>query len=176
MSRYSSESVRVPYPNCGSDTRIHMTWMIGQEVGDHVSPYSVDRWILLATLRNRRITAHSLQMRYLRRHGRRVSVQTIRNQLHASQLKSRKAGLKPLLTTGATIEFIDDQSCLWAVAHYCHREILANLCSTAPLFSGSYLSLWSWYWDTISGIWKGIDTHIKWYNQLIYENILNSKL
>ena len=75
----------------------------------------VDRSIRLATLRNRHITARSLQMRYLGRHDRRVSVQTIRNRLHASQLKSRKAVQKPLLTAGVTIEFIDDQSCceLW---------------------------------------------------------------
>ena len=64
----------------------------------------VDRSIRLATLRNRRITARSL----LGRHGRRVSVQTIRNWLHASQLKSRKAAQKPL--AGVTIEFIDGQS------------------------------------------------------------------
>ena len=63
------------------------------------------------------------------------------------------------------------QSCLGAVAHYWHREILANLWWTPPLFSGPYLSLWSWYWDTISGIWKGIDTPIKWYNGLIYKPI-----
>ena len=36
---------------------IHMTWRIGQEVGDHVSPDRVDRSIRLATLRNRRIVA-----------------------------------------------------------------------------------------------------------------------
>ena len=59
-----------------------------------------------------------------------------------------------------TIEFIDDQSCPWAVAHYWHGEILANFCWTPPLFSGSYLLLWSWHWDTISVIWKGIDTPI----------------
>ena len=35
-----------------------------------------------------------------------------------------------------TIEFIDDQSCLWAVAHYWHWEILLNFCGTPPLFSG----------------------------------------
>ena len=72
-------------------------------------------WIIqirLATLRNRRITARSLQMRYLRRHGRRMSVQTIRNRLHASQLNSRKAVQKPLLTAGVKIEFIGDQSYL----------------------------------------------------------------
>ena len=58
----------------------------------------VDRLIRLATLRNRRITAHSLQMRYLGCHGRRVSVQTIRNRLHSFQLNSRNASQKPLLT------------------------------------------------------------------------------
>ena len=103
--------------------------------------YRVDRSIRLATLRNRRITARSLQMRYLEHHGRRVSVQTIRNRLHASQLKSRKAAQKPLLTDAVTIEFIDNQSCLWAVTHYWHWEILANFCWTSPLFSGPYLSL-----------------------------------
>ena len=72
----------------------------------------VDRPIRLTTLRNRRITARDIQMRYLGRNGRRVSVQTIRNRLHASKLKSRKAAQKPLLTAGVTIEFIDDQSCL----------------------------------------------------------------
>ena len=39
-------------------------------------------------------------------------------------------------------------------------EILANVCWTPPLFSGPYLSLWSWYWDTRGGIWKGTDTPI----------------
>ena len=47
----------------------------------------VDRSIRLATLRNCRITARSLHMRYLRRHGRRVSSQTTRNWLHASQFE-----------------------------------------------------------------------------------------
>ena len=37
-----------------------------------------------------------------------------------------------------------------------HWVILANFCWTPPPFSGLYFSLWSWYWDTISGIWKGI--------------------
>ena len=40
-------------PNCGSPTGmgpgIHMTWRIGQEVGDQVSPDRVDRSICLAT-------------------------------------------------------------------------------------------------------------------------------
>ena len=36
--------LRVPYPNCSSDTGIHMTWRIGQEVGDHVSPST--EWIV----------------------------------------------------------------------------------------------------------------------------------
>ena len=76
MLRYSLVPVRVPYPNCGYDTGTHMTWRIGQEVGDHVSPQTrVDRSIRLATLGNRRITARNLQMRYLGRHGRRVSIQ-----------------------------------------------------------------------------------------------------
>ena len=44
MLRNSSVSVRVPYPNCDSDTGIHMTWRIGQEVGDHVSPQT--EWII----------------------------------------------------------------------------------------------------------------------------------
>ena len=52
--------------------------------------------------------ARSLQMRYLGRHGRWVSVQTIRNQLNASQLKSRKAVQKPLVTAVVTVELIDD--------------------------------------------------------------------
>ena len=78
----------------------------------------VDCSIRLATLRNRRITARSLQMRYLG------------SRLHASQLKFRKAVQKPLLTAEVTIEFIDDQSCLWAVAHYWHGDILANFCWT----------------------------------------------
>ena len=77
-----------------------------------ISPNKVDRSIRLATLRNRRITAHSLQMRYLGTHGRRESIQTIRDRLHASQLKSRKASQKPLLTAEVTIAIIDDQSCL----------------------------------------------------------------
>ena len=78
-------------------------------MGDHeLQQTRVDRSIRLATLRNRRITARSLQMHYRGRHGRRVSIQTIRNRLHASQLKSRKAAQKPLLTPGVTIEFIDD--------------------------------------------------------------------
>ena len=64
--------------------------------GNHELPQTrVDHSIHLATLRNRHITARSLQMRYLGRHGRRVSVQTIRNRLLASQLKSRKAAQKP---------------------------------------------------------------------------------
>ena len=101
-------SLRVPYPNCYSDTEIDMTCRIVQNSGrPRISKYRVDRSIRLATFRNRRITACSLQMRYLGRHGRRVSVQTTRNRLHASQLKSRKAAQKPLLTAGVAIEFID---------------------------------------------------------------------
>ena len=137
MLRYSSVSVGVPY------TGIHMTWRIGQEVGDHVSPQT--EWIVQFVWRLWRIVAslhaaYRIQMRYLGRHGRRVSIQTIRNRLHVSQLKSRKAAQKPLLTAGVAIEFIDDQSCLWAVAHYWHGEILANFCWTPSLFSGPYLS------------------------------------
>ena len=82
-------------------------------MGGHVSPqteWNQDRSICLVNLRNRRITVRSLLMRYFGLHGRRVSVQTIRNQLHASQLKSRKAAQKPLLTAGITIGLIDDQS------------------------------------------------------------------
>ena len=85
-------------------------------MGDHVSPqteWNQDHLIRLVNLRNRRITVRSLLMRYFGLHGRRMSVQTIRNRLHASQLKSRKAGQKPLLTAGVTIKFIDDQSCMW---------------------------------------------------------------
>ena len=110
-------------------------------------------------------------MRYVGRRGRWVSVQslqTIRNRLHVFQLKSRKAAQKPLLTAGVTIEFIDDQFCLWAVAHYWHWEVLANFRWTPPLFSGPYLSLWSCYRVTLSSIWKGIDTPIKWHNRFCY--------
>ena len=70
-----------------------------------------------------------------------------------------------------TIQFIDDQSCLWVVVHYWQGEILPNFCWTPPLFSGPYLSLLSWYWDIISCIWMGMDKTIKWYNQLIYKPI-----
>ena len=45
-----------------------------------------------------------------------------------------------------------------------------NFCWTPPLFSRPYVWLWSCYCDTISGIWKGIDTPIKWYNRLIYKH------
>ena len=144
MLRYSSVSVRVPYPNCGSDTGIHMTRRNRPGNGrPRKTTDRVDRSIRLATLRNRRITACSLQMHYLGGDGRRVSVQTISNRLHASQLKSRKAAKKPLLRDGVTIEFIDDQSCLCAVAHYWHCEILANFCWTPPLFSslGLFINL-----------------------------------
>ena len=78
--------------------------------------HRVDNSIRLTTLRNCRITARNPQMRYLGHHGSRVSVQTIRKWLHASQLKSRKAAQKPLLTAGVIIQSIDDQSCLWTVA------------------------------------------------------------
>ena len=40
MLRYTSVSVGVSYPNCGSDTRLHMTLKISQEMGDHISPQS----------------------------------------------------------------------------------------------------------------------------------------
>ena len=89
----------------------------------------------------------------------------------SSQLIFRKAAQKPPLTAGVTIELIDDQSYLWAVAHYWHGEILANFCWTPPLISEPYLSLWLRYWDTIGGIWKEIDTSIKWYNRCIYKPI-----
>ena len=99
----------------------------------HVSPQTVDRSIRLAILRNRHITARRLQMRYLGRHDRRVSVQTIRNRLHASQFKSRKAAQKPLLTAGVTIEFIDDQSC-------CERWLTIGTERFWQISSGPHLS------------------------------------
>ena len=93
-----------------------------KSVRPRITTDRMERSIRLVTLRNHHITARRLQMRYLGRHGRRVSVHTSMNRLRASQLKYRKAAQKPLLIDGVTIEFIDDQwqSCLWAVAHYWH--------------------------------------------------------
>ncbi len=57
-----------------------------------------DRYIRLAALRNRRLSAKTLQARHARRYGNRVSDQTIRNRLHESDLRARKPARKPKLT------------------------------------------------------------------------------
>ena len=166
--RITARNLQMRY--LGYDTGMHMTWRISQEVGDHVSPQiRVDRSIRLATLGNRRITAHNLHMHYLGRHGRRVSIQTIRNQLHASQLKSRKAAQKSLLTAGVHWLPVLPVSCVSLLA--LGWEILENFCLTPPLFSGPYLSVWSRYCDTISDTQKGIDTPMKWHNWHSYKHI-----
>ena len=56
-----------------------------------------DRYIRLAALRNRTITARELQGR-MRGRGLNMSYQTIRNRLHSQRLKARKPARKPLMT------------------------------------------------------------------------------
>lgn len=57
-----------------------------------------DRFITLAVLRNRRLSARNLQARFAGRYGRRLCVQTIRNRLHAANMRARKAARKPAMT------------------------------------------------------------------------------
>lgn len=57
-----------------------------------------DRYITLCALRNRRLSARNLQARFARRYGRRLSDQTIRNRLHATNLRARKAVRRPAMT------------------------------------------------------------------------------
>lgn len=57
-----------------------------------------DRYIIMAALRNRRLSAKTLQARHTRRYGNRVSDQTIRNRLHEANLHSRKPARKPKMT------------------------------------------------------------------------------
>ena len=57
-----------------------------------------DRYITLSALRNRRLSVRILRDRFARRFGRRLSDQTIRNRLHATNLRARKAARKPAMT------------------------------------------------------------------------------
>lgn len=57
-----------------------------------------DRYIRVLALRNRRLTARVIQGRIAGQHGRRISDQTIRNRLHAANLKARKPAKKPAMT------------------------------------------------------------------------------
>lgn len=57
-----------------------------------------DRFVTLATLRNRRLTARELQARFMQRYQRRLSTQTVRNRLHQARLKARKAVRRPAMT------------------------------------------------------------------------------
>ena len=153
---------------CVSKTTISKLWFlyrVAHDVKDRpksgrprITTARVDRSIRLATLRNRRITARSMQMRYLGRHGRWVYVQTIRNQLNATQLKSRKAVQKPLLTTGVAIEFI-----WWPVLPVSCGSLLAlrgfgkfPLDTTSLLWAISFVETWvqnCTIWLTLSNNW-----------------------
>lgn len=57
-----------------------------------------DRFLTLASLRNRRLPARALQARFSQRFHRRISEQTVRNRLHIARLHSHKACRKTAMT------------------------------------------------------------------------------
>ena len=81
---------------------------------------------------------------------------------NSSQLKFRKAAQKSPLTAGVTIELIDDQSCLWAVAHY------SQVRTTSPF---------QWVWSlsvsrntlSMSRIWSFVHLPVKgWWHFVFF--------
>ncbi|KAL7828173.1 hypothetical protein AOLI_G00313250 [Acnodon oligacanthus] len=57
-----------------------------------------DRFLTLSVLRYRRLSSTDLQSRFAGRYGRRLSAQTIRNRLHAANLRSHQAARRPAMT------------------------------------------------------------------------------
>uniref|UniRef100_A0A8C5CF93 Transposase Tc1-like domain-containing protein n=1 Tax=Gadus morhua TaxID=8049 RepID=A0A8C5CF93_GADMO len=57
-----------------------------------------DRFITLSALRCRRLSFTDLHSRFAGRYGRRLSAQTIRNRLHAANLRSHRAARSPAMT------------------------------------------------------------------------------
>ena len=121
----------------------------------------VDRSLCLATLRNRRITARIVQMTSW--HA--VSVQTIRNR----QIPERCSEASPNSWSNNWLQW-------WPDLPVRCGSLLALRDFGKSLLEPTSL-LWAVYFVVVmilghnSGIWKGIDTPIKWYNPLIYEPI-----
>lgn len=63
-----------------------------------VTTPQTDRYISNSVLRNRRVSARTMQSRVWARDGRRISCDTIWRRLHQANLKARKAARKPLMT------------------------------------------------------------------------------
>ena len=57
-----------------------------------------DRFLTLAAMRNRRLTARDLQGRFTQRYQRWLSLQTVRNRLHKASLHAHKAARRPAMT------------------------------------------------------------------------------
>ena len=57
-----------------------------------------DRFITRTVLRNRRLSSRDLQARFAGRYGIQISDQTVRNRLHAANLRAYKATRKPAIT------------------------------------------------------------------------------
>jgi len=57
-----------------------------------------DRFLTLASLRNRRLSSRDLQAIFAQRYHRQISDQTVRNRLHMAGLRAYKAARKPAMT------------------------------------------------------------------------------
>ncbi|KAM3870151.1 RNA helicase Mov10l1-like [Diretmus argenteus] len=57
-----------------------------------------DRFLTLASLRNRRLSSRDLKARFAQRYHRQISDQTVRNRLHMASLRAYKAARKPEMT------------------------------------------------------------------------------
>ncbi|KAK1904362.1 Transposable element Tcb1 transposase, partial [Dissostichus eleginoides] len=57
-----------------------------------------DRFLTLASLRNRRLSSRDLQARFAQQDHRQISDQTVRNRLHMAGLRAYKAARKPAMT------------------------------------------------------------------------------
>ena len=76
-----------------------------------------DHFITLSALRCRRLSSTDLQSRFAGRYGRRLSAQTIRNRLHAANLRSHRADRSPAMTA------LPHQ----ARMHWCRQHVHWNL-------------------------------------------------
>ena len=135
-------------------TGIHMTWRIGQEVGDHISPQSGSfnspgDWQIIASLHAAYRCAISDFMA--------VEIPESCPEASPNSWSNNWVNWWPVLpvSCGSLLSLRD----------------FGKFQLDPPLFSEPYLSLWSWHWGTITGTWKGIDTPMKWCNRLMYKPI-----
>ena len=141
--------VGIPYPNCGSDTGIHRTWRIGQEVEEHVyrhrqsgsfnSPGDIEESWHNCTQPTDALSRTSWQ----------AGVCTD----HQEPATCFPVEIPESCPEASTSSWSNNWDNWWPVLRVSCGWLLAQRfwqISVGPhLFSGPYFLLWSWYWDTI---------------------------